>query len=76
MRWIFWREIVELFRMVCMVLAGFFGVRKRAAHEADLANVNMVLLPFVAIALALMIGLLIFGAVHLTADVTSSMQGF
>jgi uncharacterized membrane protein YdbT with pleckstrin-like domain len=76
MRWISGREIVELFRMVCMVLASFFGVRKRAAHEADLANVNMVLLPFVAVALALMIGLLIFGAVHLIADVTSSAQGF
>ncbi|HEX7910702.1 MAG TPA: DUF2970 domain-containing protein [Paraburkholderia sp.] len=67
---------MELFRMVCMVLASFFGVRKRASHEADLANVNMVLLPFVAVALALMIGLLIFGAVHLIAGVTSSTQGF
>ncbi len=38
--------------MVGMVLASFFGVRKRANHEADLANVNMVLLPFVAVALA------------------------
>ena len=62
--------------MVCMVLASFFGVRKRTAHEEDLANVNMVLLPFVAVALALMIGLLIFGAVHLIVDATSPLQGF
>jgi hypothetical protein len=59
-----------------MVLASFFGVRKRAAHEADMANVNMVLLPFVAVALALMIGLFIFGVVHLVVDGTSSAQGF
>ncbi|WP_250528434.1 DUF2970 domain-containing protein [Caballeronia sp. GAWG2-1] len=51
---------MERVRMVCMVIAGFFGVRKRA----DLANVNMVPLPFVAVALAAVIGLLIFGAVH------------
>ncbi|ASW03422.1 DUF2970 domain-containing protein [Paraburkholderia aromaticivorans] len=67
---------MEFVRMVCMVLASFFGVRKRSNHEADLANVNMVLLPFVAVALALMIGLLIFGAVHLIVDGTSSSQGF
>ena len=67
---------MELVRTVCMVLASFFGVRKRASHEADLSNVNMVLLPFVAVALALMIGLLIFGAVHLIVDGTSSAQGF
>jgi len=36
----------------------------------------MVLLPFVAVALALMIGLLIFGVVHLITGVTSSSQGF
>ncbi|MGF6937057.1 hypothetical protein OKW41_006219 [Paraburkholderia sp. UCT70] len=67
---------MELVRMVCMVLASFFGVRKRANHEADLANVNMLLLPFVAVAVAIGIGLLIFGAVHLIVDGTSSAQGF
>jgi hypothetical protein len=36
----------------------------------------MVLLPFVAVALAVMIGLLIFGVVHLIVDGTSSAQGF
>ncbi|CAB3731442.1 hypothetical protein R8871_05774 [Paraburkholderia graminis C4D1M] len=62
--------------MVGMVLASFFGVRKRANHEADLAKVNMVLLPFVAVALALMIGLLILGVVELIVNGTSSAQGF
>ncbi|WP_233831642.1 DUF2970 domain-containing protein [Paraburkholderia sp. ZP32-5] len=67
---------MELITMVRIVLSSFFGVRKRASHEADFANVNMVLLPFVAVALALMIGLLIFGVVHLITGVTSSTQGF
>lgn len=67
---------MELFRMVCMVLASFFGVRKRANHEADLANVNMVMLPFVAVVLAFLIGLFIFGIVHLVVDGVSSAQGF
>ena len=67
---------MELVRMIRIVLSSFFGVRKRASHEADFANVNMVLLPFVAVALALMIGLLIFGVVHLITGVTSSTQGF
>jgi hypothetical protein len=62
--------------MIRIVLSSFFGVRKRASHEADFANVNMVLLPFVAVILALMIGAAIFGFVHLVADVTSSTQGF
>lgn len=62
--------------MVCMVLASFFGVRKRANHEADLANVNMVMLPFVAVVLAFLIGLFIFGIVHLVVDGVSSAQGF
>jgi len=67
---------MELITMIRIVLSSFFGVRKRASHEADFANVNMVLLPFVAVALALMIGLLIFGVVHLITGVTSSSQGF
>jgi hypothetical protein len=36
----------------------------------------MMALPFVAVALALVIGLLIFGAVHLIVDGVSSAQGF
>jgi len=72
----FREKVMDFVRMVCMVLASFFGVRKRANHEADLANVNMVALPFVAVALALVIGLLIFGAVHLIVDGVSSSQGF
>jgi len=67
---------VNFLKLLRIVAWSFFGVRKRANHEADLANVNMVLLPFVAVALALMIGLLILGVVELIVNGTSSAQGF
>jgi nitric oxide reductase large subunit len=67
---------MEFLRLVRIVLSSFFGVRKRASHEADFANVNFVLLPFVAVLMAVVIGAIIFGCVHLVADSTSAMQGF
>jgi uncharacterized membrane protein (DUF106 family) len=71
---------MEFLRLVRIVLSSFFGVRKRASHEADFANVNFVLLPFVAVFMAVFmavfIGAIIFGLVHLVADSTSAMQGF
>jgi hypothetical protein len=69
-------SIVEFLRLVRIVLSSFFGVRKRASHEADFANVNIVLLPFVAVFMAACIGAIIFGMVHLVAQSTSTMQGF
>jgi hypothetical protein len=33
---------MEFLRLVRIVLSSFFGVRKRASHEADFANVNFV----------------------------------
>ena len=66
---------MELLRLIRIVLSSFFGVRKRASHEADFANVNIVLLPFVAVILAVCIGAVILGVVHLVADSTSTMQG-
>jgi nitric oxide reductase large subunit len=67
---------MEFLRLVRIVLSSFFGVRKRASHEADFASVNFVLLPFVAVLMAVVIGAIIFGFVHLVADSTSAMQGF
>jgi nitric oxide reductase large subunit len=67
---------MEFLRLTRIVLSSFFGVRKRASHEADFANVNIVLLPFVAVLMAAVIGAIIFGFVLLVPDVTSSMQGF
>jgi hypothetical protein len=69
-------EKMELVRMIKMVLWSFFGVRKSAAHALDLENVNFSLLPFVAVALALMIGAFILGVVLLVAHSTGSAQGF
>ena len=67
---------MEFLRLVRIVLSSFFGVRNSASHEADIANVNFVLLPFVAVFLAVAIGGIIFGFVHLVADSTNAMQGF
>jgi len=67
---------VRYLRLIRIVLSSFFGVRKRASHEADFANINIVALPFVAFFLAACIGAIIFGIVHLVAHSTSTMQGF
>lgn len=67
---------MELVRMIRIVLWSFFGVRKRAAHEADFANVNFSVLPFVAVALAALVGGCILGVVLLVAHSTGSAQGF
>jgi hypothetical protein len=67
---------MEFLRLVRIVLTSFFGVRKRASHESDFANVNIVLLPFVALLMAFCIGAAIFGVVHLVAHATATVQGF
>lgn len=68
---------MELVRMVRMVLWGFFGVRKSASHEADLANINFSWLPFVAVGLAALIGACILGVVLLVVHSTgATAQGF
>ena len=38
-------------RMIRIVLWSFFGVRKRASHEADFADVKLPLLPVIAFSL-------------------------
>ncbi|WP_207001402.1 DUF2970 domain-containing protein [Trinickia mobilis] len=39
-------------RMLRIVFWSFFGVRKAASHEADMASVKPVFLPLVAVGLA------------------------
>jgi hypothetical protein len=46
------------------VLWSFFGVRKRASHEADFANVKLPLLPVIAFGLAGCFGLTLFSVAH------------
>jgi hypothetical protein len=47
-------------KMLRIVLWSFFGVRKRASHEADFAGVNVSMLPFVAVMLAACFGTTLF----------------
>ena len=43
--------------MIRIVLWSFFGVRKRASHNADFAQVTLPLLPVIAVTLAGAFGL-------------------
>lgn len=43
-------------RMLRIVLWSFFGVRRSASHQADMAGVRVSLLPVVALALAACFG--------------------
>nr|WP_175800609.1 DUF2970 domain-containing protein [Burkholderia anthina] len=67
---------MKLFSMIRLVLWSFFGVRNSKAHASDLANVNFTMLPFVALVLAVLVGAVIYGVVHLVVDPTATMQGF
>jgi hypothetical protein len=48
---------MEFLRMMRIVLWSFFGVRKRASHNADFAQVKLPLLPVMAVILAATFGL-------------------
>ncbi|KGS74608.1 DUF2970 domain-containing protein [Burkholderia pseudomallei] len=52
---------MSLARMMRMVLWSFFGVRKGAGHQADLASVKLPWVPVMAILLAACFGGLLFG---------------
>jgi hypothetical protein len=56
-------------RMLRIVLWSFFGVRKSASHQADMATVNVSLLPVVAIALAACFGGTLFFIAKLAVSV-------
>jgi len=45
---------MQIFSLIRMVLWSFFGIRRGAAHEADVATANLPLLPFVAVVLAIL----------------------
>jgi Protein of unknown function (DUF2970) len=47
---------MALLTMIRIVLWSFFGIRRRASHEADFAAVNLSLLPIVALGLAACFG--------------------
>ncbi|MDB5836368.1 MAG: hypothetical protein JWR14_6198 [Caballeronia sp.] len=56
-------------RMLRIVLWSFFGVRRSASHQADMAAVKLPFLPLVAIGLAGGFGALLFGLAQLASTV-------
>lgn len=51
---------VTFLRMLRIVLWSFFGVRKGASHQADMAAIKLPFLPLVAIGLAGGFGVVLF----------------
>jgi hypothetical protein len=60
---------MNLLRMIRIVLWSFFGVRRGASHQADIASVSLPLLPVVAVGLAGAFGLTLFALVKLAINV-------
>ncbi|HEY1999974.1 DUF2970 domain-containing protein [Paraburkholderia sp.] len=60
---------MNLLKMTRIVLWSFFGVRRGAAHQADMAEVKLPLLPFVAVALATGFGATLFALARLAVNV-------
>ncbi|CAN7737293.1 DUF2970 domain-containing protein [Caballeronia sp. dw_19] len=56
-------------RMLRIVLWSFFGVRKGASHQADIAAIKLPLLPVVAIGLAGGFGAILFCLARLATAV-------
>ncbi|OXC72674.1 DUF2970 domain-containing protein [Caballeronia sordidicola] len=56
-------------RILRIVLWSFFGVRKSASHQADMAAIKLPMLPVVAIGLAGGFGALLFGLARLATAV-------
>lgn len=60
---------MNLLKMTRMVLWSFFGIRRSASHQADIADVKLPLLPVVAVVLAAGFGATLFGLVKLAINV-------
>lgn len=60
---------MNLLKMTRIVLWSFFGIRRSASHQADMAGVKLPLLPVVAVALAAGFGATLFGLVKLAINV-------
>jgi hypothetical protein len=60
---------MNLLTMTRIVLWSFFGIRRSASHQADIADVKLPLLPVVAVALAAGFGATLFGLVKLAINV-------
>lgn len=60
---------MNLLKMTRIVLWSFFGIRRGAAHQADMAGVRLPLLPVVAVALAAGFGATLFALARLAVSV-------
>ncbi|AVR10323.1 DUF2970 domain-containing protein [Burkholderia thailandensis] len=60
---------IGLTRMMRMVLWSFFGVRKGAEHQADLASVKLPWVPVMAILLAACFGGVLFAIARIATAV-------
>jgi hypothetical protein len=63
------RTKMALLNMMRMVLWSFFGVRRGAAHEHDLATVKLPLLPVMAVVLATCFGGLLFAFAKIAVSI-------
>lgn len=61
--------LVNLLKMIRIVLWSFFGVRRRASHNADFAQIKVSLLPFIAVALAGAFGATLLILARLATDI-------
>jgi hypothetical protein len=60
---------MNLLKMTRIVLWSFFGIRRSASHQADMANISLPLLPLVAVVLAAGFGATLFALAKLAIDV-------
>jgi Protein of unknown function (DUF2970) len=60
---------MNLLKMTRIVLWSFFGIRRGASHQADMAGVKLPLLPLVAITLAAGFGATLFALARLAVNV-------
>jgi nitrate reductase NapE component len=61
--------LMELLKMMRIVFWSFFGVRKRASHNADFAHVKLPLLPVIAVMLAGAFGLTLLTVAKLATGI-------
>jgi len=57
-------------KMMRIVLWSFFGVRKSASHQADMAGISLPVLPVVAVLLAACFGGVLFSMAKLAIAVS------
>ena len=60
---------MDLLKMTRIVLWSFFGIRRGASHQTDMAGVKLPLLPLVAVVLAAGFGATLFALARLAVNV-------